>query len=105
MGTSESGSGIRENSAIERRPLNSDEFSYVVSRLLLGLVLTFGGAIVWHAIVSMSSKWVSDRVQSGLHYESRYPMYRESGEPIVRHSHSQGIYDTPYEYRTQGDCT
>lgn len=74
-----------------------------ISRLLLGLVLTFGGAIVWHAIVSMSSKWVSDRVQSGLHYESRYPMYRESGEPIVRHSHSQGIYDTPYEYRTFDD--
>ena len=103
MATSEVGSWIRENSAIERRPLNSHEFSYGLSRLLLGLVLTFGGAIVWHAIVSMSSKWVSDRVQSGLVFESRYAVYRESGEPIVQHSRSQGIYSTPYEYRTFDD--
>lgn len=74
-----------------------------VSRLLLGLVLTIGGAIVWHAIVAMSSKWVSDRIQSGLHYESRYSVYRESGEPIVQHSRSQGIYSNAYEYRTFDD--
>ena len=103
MATSESGSGIRENSAIERRPLNSHEFSYGLSRLLLGLVLTFGGAIVWHAIVSMSSKWVADRVLTGLVWESRYAVYRESGEPVVQHSHDQGIYSTHHEYRTLDD--
>ncbi len=82
---------------------HSSDWQTAVTRLLLGLVLSIGGAIVWHAIGSMSSKWVFDRVHSGFVLEDRYPVYRESGEPVVRYSHSQGNYSTPNEYRTFDD--
>ncbi len=103
MATSEVGSWIRQNSANGGRPLNSGEFSYGISRLLLGLVLSVGGAIVWLAIVRTSSNWIEERITSGFVSESRYPLYRESGEPVVQHSHNRGIYSNPIEYRTLDD--
>ncbi|MFM9960809.1 MAG: hypothetical protein ACKV2Q_06250 [Planctomycetaceae bacterium] len=101
MANSECGSGIRENSAVERQPLNSHEFSYGLSRLLLGLVLAVGGAIVWSYLVQMSSAWVANRLIANRNWESRDIQYRESGEPVIQQWRNVSLIEVSREeYRT-----
>lgn len=76
-----------------------------VARLLLGLVLSVGGAIVWLVIVAISSEWLAQWFHGEKVLEGQSIVFRRSGEPVIEVHRFYGLRGSRQsrEFRTLDD--